>query len=129
MPYKDKEKRREYNTEYARKYRDANMDSVREYQKAYAQRNRHKYAAKQREWRDANMDTIMEKSRSHVYNLSDYYIRQQLGFHMDDIVPQDVIEFKRAQILLHRQLKKQKNATHENKNRASNRVKIQNDKP
>ena len=76
MPYKDKEKRREYSkayyeankeaiTEYKKAYREANKEAVAEYKKAYREANKEVIAEYEKAYYQSNKEAIAEKNKAY----------------------------------------------------------------
>ena len=77
MPYKDKEKRREYSkayyeankeaiTEYKKAYREANKEVIAEYEKAYYQSNKEAIAEKNKAYYEANKEAMCEYHKAYI---------------------------------------------------------------
>tara|TARA_R110000803_G_scaffold76170_1_gene140728 strand:- start:50 stop:592 length:543 start_codon:yes stop_codon:yes gene_type:complete len=59
MPFKDKEKQKEYN----KAWREANKEKNKEYQKEYNEKNKEKIKESSKEWRKNNKEKIKEKDK------------------------------------------------------------------
>ena len=109
-----REKNPEYGREYKRLWREKNPD----YQRLWREKNpehqrlwREKNPEHDRLWREKNKERLRSCWRSRlakrVLNLSDDIVARYLGLKTEDI-PVEIIELKRQQVILKRELKKWK---------------------
>ena len=93
--------------EQKRKHRARNIDRYRELARAAAVRHSDKNVVRAAEWRAANRDRYNAKSRACLarrrQRLADAYVADKLGLSVAQARP--LIEAKRAQLRLHRELK------------------------
>jgi 5-methylcytosine-specific restriction endonuclease McrA len=61
MPYKDKEKQREYSKAYSKAWYEANKEAQAEYHKARREANKEAQAEYHKAWREANKEAVAEK--------------------------------------------------------------------
>jgi hypothetical protein len=71
-------------------------------------KNPEKVRQSRREWKRKNPEKVMEENRAKVLSLSNYYVSNQLlqksGIPKDKVTP-ELIELKREQLTLHRNIK------------------------
>jgi ElaB/YqjD/DUF883 family membrane-anchored ribosome-binding protein len=106
---------REQVIERVANYARNNKEEIRARCKAYYQRNKDRIKEKTKRWREANLNRAKKtrnlRVRHNAAELTDSYVRQimiyQSPIKAKDI-PDELVELKRAQLLLHRQLKETK---------------------
>ena len=113
------EKIREYNRKWraanpekvregVRKYRAANPEKVREGVRKYRAANHEKVREWVRKYRAANPEKEREKIRKYREKLTDGYLIYLLKKHNLPIIP-EIIDYKRIQLKLYREIKNQQN--------------------
>ena len=113
------EKTREYNRKYRaanpekcreqfRKYRAANPEKCREQFRKYRAANPEKCRERSRKYRAANPEKTREYNRKYREELSDGYLIGQLK-HCNLPATPETIDYKRIQLKLYREIKKQQN--------------------
>jgi len=94
-------------TKTSARYYNSNLEKQRENQRAKYAKNREKYIAYNRTWRAANPEknNAMHRKadRKSIETLSDKYIAQKLHAPISDL-PQELIEAKRLQLTIKREL-------------------------
>jgi hypothetical protein len=109
---------------YLRGWRESNSEKVRAWKREYVARNPERCRAIVREWRKNNRERTNEFSRKWSKQnaekvrarhskrrdaLAVHYVARLMGFHSKTLLKYpDLIEAKREQIKIHRQLKQQK---------------------
>ena len=86
-------------------YRESNKDNKKAYDKAYYEANKYKVKA----YRESNKDNIKASNKAYKKvnkdNLTNQYVAHAMRLPIADIPP-ELIELKRAQLKLHRLIKK-----------------------
>lgn len=98
------EKRREY----ARKYYAANSEKVREKHRKWRAANLEKYREYDRKYYAANLEMYRAYDRKKRENLTDGYLMDKLKRCNLPVTP-ETIDYKRIQLKLYREIKKQQN--------------------
>ena len=96
------------NAERNRKWRAANPEKVLEYKRKRYAANPEKVREYNRKWCAANPEKVLEYNRKWREILSDGYLRSQLKQRNLPVTP-ETIEYKRIQLKLYREIKKQQN--------------------
>jgi hypothetical protein len=91
--------------EQFRKYRAANPEKCREQFRKYRAANPEKYRERSRKYRAANPEKYREYNRKYREELSDGYLIGQLK-HCNLPVTPEIIDYKRIQLKLYREIKK-----------------------
>ena len=94
--------------EQLRKYRAANPEKCREQFRKYRAANPEKYRERSRKYRAANPEKAREYNRKYREELSDGYLTGQLK-HCNLPATPETIDYKRIQLKLYREIKKQQN--------------------
>ncbi len=94
--------------EQFRKYRAANPEKCREQFRKYRAANPEKYRERSRKYRAANPEKTREYNRKYREELSDGYLIGQLK-HCNLPATPETIDYKRIQLKLYREIKKQQN--------------------
>jgi hypothetical protein len=94
--------------EQLRKYRAANPEKCREQFRKYRAANPEKYRERSRKYRAANPEKTREYNRKYREELSDGYLIGQLK-HCNLPATPETIDYKRIQLKLYREIKKQQN--------------------
>mgnify|MGYP000023762230 FL=1 len=113
------EKRWEYNRkwraanpekrwEYNRKWRAANPEKIREIRHKWREANTEKERQRYRKWYAANTEKLLEMKRKYREELTDSYLIDKLKRLNLPVTP-ETIEYKRIQLKLYREIKKQQN--------------------
>ena len=98
------EKRWEYN----RKWRAANPEKIREIRHKWREANTEKERQRYRKWYAANTEKLLEMKRKYREELTDSYLIDKLKRLNLPVTP-ETIEYKRIQLKLYREIKKQQN--------------------
>lgn len=96
------------NAERNRKWRAANPEKIREYKRKRYAANPEKVRERNRKWCAANPEKVLEYKRKWREILSDGYLRSRLKQRNLPVTP-ETIEYKRIQLKLYREIKKQQN--------------------
>ena len=95
-----------------RKYHAANLEKERERHRKWDAANPEKARERSRKWREANLEKHRElcrkKSMNNCEALTDYYLRVKLRRCNLPVTP-ETIDYKRIQLKLYREIKKQQN--------------------
>lgn len=94
--------------EYDRKYRADNHEKILEYGRKHYAENSERYNKYSRKWQAANPEKVRETRRYLREILSDGYLRRQLKQRNLPVTP-ETIDYKRIQLKLYREIKKQQN--------------------
>ena len=94
--------------EYKRKRYAANPEKAREYKRKRYAANPEKVRERNRKWCAANPEKVLEYKRKWREILSDGYLRSRLKQRNLPVTP-ETIEYKRIQLKLYREIKKQQN--------------------
>ena len=94
--------------EYDRKYRADNHEKILEYGRKHYAENSERYNKYSRKWQAANPEKVRETRRYLREILSDGYLRRQLKQRNLPVTP-ETIDYKRIQLKLYREIKKQHN--------------------
>lgn len=94
--------------EYDRKYRADNHEKILEYGRKHYAENSERYKKYSRKWQAANPEKVRETRRYKREILSDGYLRRQLKRRNLPVTP-ETIDYKRIQLKLYREIKKQQN--------------------
>ena len=94
--------------EYDRKYRADNHEKILEYGRKHYAENSERYNKYSRKWQAANPEKVRETRRYMREILSDGYLRRQLKQRNLPVTP-ETIDYKRIQLKLYREIKKQQN--------------------
>lgn len=94
--------------EYDRKYRADNHEKILEYGRKHYAENSERYNKYSRKWQAANPEKVRETRRYKREILSDGYLRRQLKQRNLPVTP-ETIDYKRIQLKLYREIKKQQN--------------------
>ena len=94
--------------EYDRKYRADNHEKILEYGRKHYAENSERYNKYSRKWQAANPEKVRETRRYLREILSDGYLRRQLKRRNLPVTP-ETIDYKRIQLKLYREIKKQQN--------------------
>ena len=94
--------------EYDRKYRADNHEKILEYGRKHYAENSERYNKYSRKWQAANPEKARETRRYLREILSDGYLRRQLKQRNLPVTP-ETIDYKRIQLKLYREIKKQQN--------------------
>lgn len=94
--------------EYDRKYRADNHEKILEYGRKHYAENSERYNKYSRKWQAANPEKVRETRRYRREILSDGYLRRQLKQRNLPVTP-ETIDYKRIQLKLYREIKKQQN--------------------
>lgn len=94
--------------EYDRKYRADNHEKILEYGRKHYAENSERYNKYSRKWQAANPEKVRETRRYLREILSDGYLRRQLKRCNLPVTP-ETIDYKRIQLKLYREIKKQQN--------------------
>lgn len=94
--------------EYARKYYAANSEKAREKHRKWRAANLEKYREYDRKYYAANSEKCREYDRKKRENLTDGYLMDQLKRCNLPVTP-ETIDYKRIQLKLYREIKKQQN--------------------
>lgn len=94
--------------EYDRKYRADNHEKILEYVRKHYAENSERYNKYSRKWQAANPEKVRETRRYLREILSDGYLRRQLKQRNLPVTP-ETIDYKRIQLKLYREIKKQQN--------------------
>lgn len=89
--------------EIERKSKEKNREKAAETQSAYRKANAERIKAVNKKWAAENADKVKDYVRNGRRDLADYYVRKTLG---DVEVTPEIIEVKRQQLLVHRELRK-----------------------
>lgn len=98
------EKIREYN----RKWRAANPEKIREIRHKWREANTEKERGRCRKWYAANTEKFLEMKRKYREELTDSYLIGKLKRLNLPVTP-ETIDYKRIQLKLYREIKKQQN--------------------
>jgi len=98
------EKRWEYN----RKWHAANPEKIREYNRKWRAANPEKMRGRCRKWYAANTEKFLEMKRKYREELTDSYLIGKLKRLNLPVTP-ETIDYKRIQLKLYREIKKQQN--------------------
>ena len=98
------EKRWEYN----RKWRAANPEKIREIRHKWREANTEKERQRYRKWYAANTEKLLEMKRKYREELTDSYLIDKLKRLNLPVTP-ETIDYKRIQLKLYREIKKQQN--------------------
>lgn len=98
------EKRWEYN----RKWRAANPEKIREIRHKWREANTEKERGRCRKWYAANTEKFLEMKRKYREELTDSYLIGKLKRLNLPVTP-ETIDYKRIQLKLYREIKKQQN--------------------
>lgn len=98
------EKRWEYN----RKWRAANPEKIREIRHKWREANTEKERQRYRKWYAANTEKLLEMKREYREELTDSYLIDKLKRLNLPVTP-ETIDYKRIQLKLYREIKKQQN--------------------
>jgi hypothetical protein len=98
-----REANREKESERHRAYYEANREKESERYRSYREANREKRAEWKRAWYAANREKALEYARAGVRSCNDCYIARRLGLPVKQ-APRDLIDAKRAQILIYRSI-------------------------
>ena len=98
------EKRWEYN----RKWHAANPEKIREYNRKWRAANPEKIREIRHKWREANTEKFLEMKRKYREELTDSYLIGKLKRLNLPVTP-ETIDYKRIQLKLYREIKKQQN--------------------
>ena len=98
------EKRWEYN----RKWHAANPEKIREYSHKWREANTEKERGRCRKWYAANTEKFLEMKRKYREELTDSYLIGKLKRLNLPVTP-ETIDYKRIQLKLYREIKKQQN--------------------
>lgn len=98
------EKRWEYN----RKWRAANPEKIREIHHKWREANTEKERQRYRKWYAANTEKLLEMKRKYREELTDSYLIDKLKRLNLPVTP-ETIDYKRIQLKLYREIKKQQN--------------------
>ena len=98
------EKRWEYN----RKWRAANPEKIREIRHKWREANTEKERQRYRKWNAANTEKLLEMKRKYREELTDSYLIDKLKRLNLPVTP-ETIDYKRIQLKLYREIKKQQN--------------------
>lgn len=98
------EKRWEYN----RKWRAANPEKIREIRHKWREANTEKERQRYRKWYAANTEKLLEMKRKYREELTDSYLIDKLKRLNPPVTP-ETIDYKRIQLKLYREIKKQQN--------------------
>ena len=112
----NKEKLAEYNKTYNKAYREANKEKIAAQKKAYYEANKEKLAeynkTHNKTYREANKEKIAAKNKAWYYTnkekLSDVYVKFMISrqFNLpNELIPDELIELKRATVKLKRALR------------------------
>jgi hypothetical protein len=112
---KCREKRKEKAKEYQRKRYLENPEAARLASKKYREENFELVKVSKNKWRSENRDHIRSYYKTKTENLSDAYIRNKLSkcskrknIMSSQDIPQSLVEIKRLQILIQREIKNEK---------------------
>lgn len=94
--------------EYDRKYRADNHEKILEYGRKHYAENSERYNKYSRKWQAAKPEKVRETRRYLREILSDGYLRRQLKQRNLPVTP-ETIDYKRIQLKLYREIKKQQN--------------------
>lgn len=94
--------------EHACKYRADNHEKILEYGRKHYAENSERYNKYSRKWQAANPEKVRETRRYLREILSDGYLRRQLKQRNLPVIP-ETIDYKRIQLKLYREIKKQQN--------------------
>ena len=94
--------------EHACKYRADNHEKILEYGRKHYAENSERYNKYSRKWQAANPEKVRETRRYLREILSDGYLRRQLKRRNLPVTP-ETIDYKRIQLKLYREIKKQQN--------------------
>ena len=94
--------------EYDRKYRADNHEKILEYGRKHYAENSERYNKYSRKWQAANPEKVRETRRYLREILSVGYLRRQLKQRNLPVTP-ETIDYKRIQLKLYREIKKQQN--------------------
>ena len=94
--------------EYDRKYRADNHEKILEYGRKHYAENPERYNKYSGKWQAANPEKVRETRRYLREILSDGYLRRQLKQRNLPVTP-ETIDYKRIQLKLYREIKKQQN--------------------
>lgn len=94
--------------EYDRRYRADNHEKILEYGRKHYAENSERYNKYSRKWQAANPEKVRETRRYLREILSDGYLRRQLKQRNLPVTP-ETIDYKRIQLKLYREIKKQQN--------------------
>lgn len=94
--------------EHACKYRADNHEKILEYGRKHYAENSERYNKYSRKWQAANPEKVRETRRYLREILSDGYLRRQLKQRNLPVTP-ETIDYKRIQLKLYREIKKQQN--------------------
>ena len=94
--------------EHACKYRADNHEKILEYGRKHYAENSERYKKYSRKWHAANLEKVREIRRYKREILSDGYLRRQLKQRNLPVTP-ETIDYKRIQLKLYREIKKQQN--------------------
>lgn len=94
--------------EYDRKYYAANSEKCREYDRKYYAANSEKYRANASKYYAANLEMYRAYDRKKRENLTDGYLMDKLKRCNLPVTP-ETIDYKRIQLKLYREIKKQQN--------------------
>jgi hypothetical protein len=102
---------RDKEMEYQRKWRQKNPDKVRQQSKRRYEKNPDKAREKSKKYREKNLEKCIEKNKRYRDELADLYvicqIKQGSGLTASEI-PQELIELKRVQLQITRELRESK---------------------
>ena len=94
--------------EQSRKWHAANFEKARENNRKWHAANFEKAREKHRKWRAANLEKCREYDRKKRENLTDGYLMDKLKRCNLPVTP-ETIDYKRIQLKLYREIKKQQN--------------------
>jgi len=94
------------NKEAANAWREANPEKVKAATKAWYEANPEKAKARSKAWREANPERLKAIRKAYVNRLTDAYVAGLLAINRDQC-PQELIELKRINVLITREIRKQ----------------------
>ena len=94
------------NKEAANAWREANPEKVKAATKAWYEANPEKAKAMSKAWREANPERLKAIRKAYVNRLTDAYVAGLLAINRDQC-PQELIELKRINVLITREIRKQ----------------------
>ena len=113
VQYKKDYRKKNHNKLYEvdKKYREENPDQCRAYYTKYREENPNKVKKIKKKWAKENSDKVREFHRKQTLELSENYVKSRITSNLKierDKIPPEMIEIKREQIMLHREIKQYK---------------------
>lgn len=84
MPYKDREKRREYNKKYLKEYRKKNKEKIKKDNKEWYQKNKEKEKEYKKKYEEKNKEILREKRREKYLKHKDSMIEKARNYRINN---------------------------------------------